>query len=384
MRTVCQHITQSDHFFITRPRVAQDCTLVPNHSVIHASCFVPCRTWHWPPAQVLSHLPLQSYSHPLLLTQAWCLTIHIYLATIQGGVAVPRISSLPQKTYWSSWPATCPTGIRRLRRPVGTNSFASVRHSHSEVGAERNPQNREVICYVTDLQTSSASCMNVSSCVRESWRQSNQTTSSECTVTRFFRRAAEIFDEVWQRSLERLFPQVTEDSWEQATLSAGQSGIGRGTLPALHTLEPDFSRNNLLWRAWTPSLKHPPPPLEALDGAEKATASLYLLKAAQAASESWQQTAQGHNGATVTNPTVSEIEQSSSASQDDDDDDSELDFAPHRKSRLSAPQLQAKLSRLSDRTRLRRLKDTLHSKGAWQQVTRVGDLCHTHVSHKWL
>ena len=34
------------------------------------------------------------------------------------------------------------------------------------------------------------------------------------------------------------------------------------------------------------------------------------------------------------------------------------------KTRLSAPQLQAQLSRLTDRSRLRRLKDTLLSKGA--------------------
>ena len=56
-------------------------------------------------------------------------------------------------------------------------------------------------------------------------------------------------------------------------------------------------------------------------------------------------------------------------------------FAPPRKSRLSAPQPQAQLSRLSDRTRLRRPKKTLFSKGAWQQVTRIGGLCRTHVSH---
>ena len=50
----------------------------------------------------------------------------------------------------------------------------------------------------------------------------------------------------------------------------------------------------------------------------------------------------------------------------------------------SGPQLQAQLSRLSDWTRLRRLKNTLLSKGAWQQVVRIQDLCRTHVSHKWL
>ena len=80
----------------------------------------------------------------------------------------------------------------------------------------------------------------------------------------------------------------------------------------------------------------------------------------------------------MTNPKVTDTEQWDSASQDDDDD-SEPTRAPTRRSRLSAPQLQA-----SDSTRLRRLKQTVHTKGLWQQVTRIEDLCHTHVSHKWL
>ena len=76
------------------------------------------------------------------------------------------------------------------------------------------------------------------------------------------------------------------------------------------------------------------------------------------------------------------LEHPSSASQDEDSDD--MDFSAPLKSRLSGPQLQAQLSRLTDRSRLRRLKDTLLSKGAWQQVTRIEDLCHAQVSHKWL
>ena len=44
----------------------------------------------------------------------------------------------------------------------------------------------------------------------------------------------------------------------------------------------------------------------------------------------------------------------------------------------SAPQLQAQLSRLTDRTHLRRPKKTHHFNGAWQ-VTRIEDLCHTRV-----
>ena len=54
-------------------------------------------------------------------------------------------------------------------------------------------------------------------------------------------------------------------------------------------------------------------------------------------------------------PKVPEIEQGGSASQDDDEA-SETTFAPPRKSRLSAPQLQAHRSLLPDRTRRRRLK----------------------------
>ena len=40
------------------------------------------------------------------------------------------------------------------------------------------------------------------------------------------KRPAEIYDEVGQGSLERLFPGFTEDSMTQATLNAGQSRIG--------------------------------------------------------------------------------------------------------------------------------------------------------------
>ena len=82
--------------------------------------------------------------------------------------------------------------------------------------------------------------------------------------------------------------------------------------------------------------------LEALDDEDRATAKLHVQRAGQAGDEAWQQTVEGHNGPSVTNPTVSEIEQSCSASRDDDDDDVEFTSAP-RKSRLSAPQLQAQL-----------------------------------------
>ena len=60
-----------------------------------------------------------------------------------------------------------------------------------------------------------------------------------------------------------------------------------------------------------------------------------------------------------------------------------MDFSVPRKSRLSA-QLQAQLSQSTDQTRPRCLRSTLLSKGAWQHITRIEDLCHAQVSHRWL
>ena len=109
-------------------------------------------------------------------------------------------------------------------------------------------------------------------------------------------------------------------------------------------------------------------PTKRLYNEDKATAKLYVQKAAQAADEAWQQTVGDLQGPRVANPIVSALEHRNSASQDEDSED--MDFSAPRKSRLSAPQLQAQLSRLTHRTRLRRLKSTLLSKGAWHYENR--------------
>ena len=108
--------------------------------------------------------------------------------------------------------------------------------------------------------------------------------------------------------------------------------------------------------------------LDTLHDNERATAHVYLQKAAQAADEAWEQMVP-----------VAEVERTDPAPQENEDAQ-EVTFAPARRGRLDAPQLQARLSQLSDRTRLRRLRDTLQAEGAWQQVARIEDLCHTHVS----
>ena len=65
--------------------------------------------------------------------------------------------------------------------------------------------------------------------------------------------------------------------------------------------------------------------LDALDDEDKATAKLYVQKAAQAADEACQQTIGGLQGPGVTYPTVSALEHPNSASQGEDSED--MDFS---------------------------------------------------------
>ena len=181
------------------------------------------------------------------------------------------------------------------------------------------------------------------------------------------RQAAKIFDEVGQRYLERLLPGFKEDSLEQATLSASQSGVGykraRDVASPAHLGALNATKQRILGMiqdAATAGLVPKQPSAALLDASIEAATAVYLeaingsekptgkFQSAQAADESWQQTVHGRNGPTGTNPTVSEIKQSCVASQDlDVTQNSPL---PHTgKSRLSAPQLQAQLSRLTER-----------------------------------
>ena len=148
--------------------------------------------------------------------------------------------------------------------------------ANAKVGAERNPQKTQVIYYVSDLEaaplewrihevqnmakvsTVTAGSLTLGVSVGRRQHIADQlltkadviramhervhhvSTCSEslgvsrtnhilqvhgCTILQE-QRAAEIFDEVGQRSLARLFPGFTEDSMTQATLSADPSGIG--------------------------------------------------------------------------------------------------------------------------------------------------------------
>ena len=168
--------------------------------------------------------------------------------------------------------------------PILVPSFLLVLDvANARVGAERIPQNTEVICYVNDLDAAFPEWR-----IRDVQNMAKVTTVIEGSITlgvavgprqyiadqllaktdvsramhervqlcqdpqtefALFReslgvcrinqirrvhghtiiqqqRVLEISDDVGQRSLERLFPGFTEESVTQATLSAGQSGIG--------------------------------------------------------------------------------------------------------------------------------------------------------------
>ena len=126
------------------------------------------------------------------------------------------------------------------------------------------------------------------------------------------KRAAEVYGELGQRSLEMLFPGFTEDSLVQATLTAGQSGIGykRGRdiaapahLAALIAAKPRIQA--MIQDAVVAGLLSKQPLetrlaavietatcayLGALDSEDQAMAKLHVQKAAKAATQAWQQT----------------------------------------------------------------------------------------------
>ena len=98
----------------------------------------------------------------------------------------------------------------------------------------------------------------------------------------------------------------------------------------------------------------------AIDDSHIPTTKLYLQRAAQAADEGVAPNNFQH-----------------------DDDDSEPTVATPRRGRLSAPSTTFPIVRRNPIAALQ--KKHLLAKGTWQQVTRIDDLCHTHVSHKcWL
>ena len=123
------------------------------------------------------------------------------------------------------------------------------------------------------------------------------------------KRAADIYDAVGQWSRERLFrdsrrkvrskrhlTQASPGGYERARDIAGPAHFGTlmAATPRILAMIQDAVTAGLL----------PKQPSETHLGEDQATAKFYIQKAAWAADEAWQQTAELHNRPVVTNPTV--------------------------------------------------------------------------------
>jgi len=210
--------------------------------------------------------------------------------------------------------------------------------------------------------------------------------------------AAAVYDGVGRASMERLFPGLTDEGFEQATLSAKESGLGwRQALdvarPAhLGALVAAYPRIKGMIKTCTEAGLLPTGNLEnrlaellraaetayfsVLDETEKIKAEDFLFRAKAAAELAWQSITSGANGPEPAAPRVSAI-----GNNDDEDV-----LAPRRRlgGRINSAHLQRELSILSDATKLRRLISKLERQGAWKQKERINELRHKDVSHSWL
>ena len=125
--------------------------------------------------------------------------------------------------------------------------------------------------------------------------------------------------------------------------------------------------------------------LGTLDDVEQVKAEDFIGKAQEAAEEQWQGNAVGISSDRRQNLRVDDAYQS----QDElgtlaaVEEDATGDGDPAGSS-LSPQHLQRELCKLSDCTRLRRLEKTLQDQCNWDQWTRLRELRHPEVSHRWI
>ena len=143
--------------------------------VLHVPCLIPCRTWHWPQAQVLSHLPHQSFRHSHQHTRDLWYTIHIYPAKFHGRVADQhksyrsqvmsprRLRPKPSRPKRSSLKTSSPEELRlggdpyqiqeRFMRNNCQNPIAEDVDEFGKVGAEMSTSSLPIMTQRKALQT---------------------------------------------------------------------------------------------------------------------------------------------------------------------------------------------------------------------------------------
>lgn len=214
----------------------------------------------------------------------------------------------------------------------------------------------------------------------------------------------EEFDSLGRATLDRLFPGTTNEARTQASLRARLGGLGwrqasvtarPANLGALVTVGPmvkemiaDSARAGLLQeetllprlQSWVDQVTDAF--LADLDESEREQAVRFLARAHDAATRSWNHLRSGGGATGPAAPRADDLP----GNHDDDamDVDEQAGSPARRGARMTATHTQRELTVLADRTRLRRLEASLEQQANWPQVTRLRDLRHLEVSHKWL
>ena len=217
------------------------------------------------------------------------------------------------------------------------------------------------------------------------------------------------FDSTINREMDRLFPGLSNESRDQATLAPAYGGLGwrrasdiarpanlaalvmarpivrHMAAMAVHAglLTPDLVEEHLDAKIRTVEQAY----TQELDERERTRATEFLAKARRAAEEQWAQIVNGEGSSAVRAPVAHTVYAEDAlpdgaAHAADDCVEGPADQAASR--RLTTPHLQKELCKLSDCTRLRRLEATLARQCNWPQLERLKDLRHAGVSHQWI
>ena len=220
------------------------------------------------------------------------------------------------------------------------------------------------------------------------------------------------FDASTKAEMSRLFPGLTDEGHEQASLAVRAGGLGwrrasdiarAANLSALVMARPfvrhmaaEATRAGLLREGSVEARLDRKIQavadgyLRTLDEADRAQATNFIEKAREAAERNWQQVAVGAREA-VAAPALDvtfddgDADQASGSPTRSNEDENEDDGSRAASRRpLTAQHLQRELAKLGDRTRLRSLEATLRRQCDWGQLEELRDLRHKHTSHKWI
>ena len=212
------------------------------------------------------------------------------------------------------------------------------------------------------------------------------------------------FDTTAKAEMARLFPGLTDESHEQASLAMKAGGLGwrrasdvarAANLSALvmarpfvRSLAAESTKAGVLpagvLEAWLDAKTREVEEsfLLTLDEADRPKATEYLALARETAERNLGLLSAGLGAAP---------ELSVSFAQGDTDDTAsrplaelEEDHGRPRRRQLNAAHLQRELSQLADRTRLRALEATLRRQCNWAQLEELSDLRHEQMSHQWV